>query len=144
MAVKTQSEVHPVLQLDGDETLHITQRTNGVWYYQRRIPQASQPFFNNRKTLKCSLKTTSKSEATRKARALSVNHDELFEQHYELSLSTKHNHRDSEQLSLEDKHLQQRELDKLSVTQLVQLSPLRAFTAVKLQPKPKGSQLLRD
>ncbi|MFH4617718.1 DUF6538 domain-containing protein [Vibrio furnissii] len=59
----------------------MTQRANGVWYYQRRIPLASQPFFQNKQSLKVSLKTKSIAEARVKARQLSVEHDALFAQH---------------------------------------------------------------
>ncbi|ELE2165919.1 site-specific integrase [Vibrio fluvialis] len=79
--MKRENEVHPVLHLDGDDTLHMTQRANGVWYYQRRIPLASQPFFQNKQSLKVSLKTKSIAEARVKARQLSVEHDTLFAQH---------------------------------------------------------------
>ncbi|MCG6408763.1 recombinase, partial [Vibrio fluvialis] len=59
----------------------MTQRANGVWYYQRRIPLASQPFFQNKQSLKVSPKTKSIAEARVKARQLSVEHDTLFAQH---------------------------------------------------------------
>ncbi|ELV8720478.1 site-specific integrase [Vibrio harveyi] len=83
--MKRLNGVHPVLHLDGDDTLHMTQRANGVWYYQRRIPISSQPFFKGKTTLKISLRTTSKTEAARRARELSVEHDKLFEEQRRLS-----------------------------------------------------------
>ncbi|MGR2768272.1 tyrosine-type recombinase/integrase [Photobacterium ganghwense] len=72
--------------------MHITQRTNGIWYYQRRIPLASQPFFNHKTSIKTSLRTSSKSEAIRKARQLSVEHDALFAKHSALASSDTHQH----------------------------------------------------
>lgn len=75
---KDQNEVHPVLHSDEDGALHITQRQNGNWYYQRRIPVAVQPFYKNKTSIKLSLRTGSKLEACRRARALSVQYDQEF------------------------------------------------------------------
>ncbi|SEG46636.1 site-specific integrase [Vibrio hangzhouensis] len=61
--------------------MHMTQRANGNWYYQRRIPASSQAFFNNKTSIKVSLRTKSIAEARAKARKLSVEHDTLFSQH---------------------------------------------------------------
>ncbi|WP_309245338.1 DUF6538 domain-containing protein [Vibrio mediterranei] len=73
--MKHVNEVHPVLHSDGDDTMHMTQRANGNWYYQRRIPASSQAFFNNKTSIKVSLRTKSIAEARAKARKLSVEHD---------------------------------------------------------------------
>lgn len=86
--MKSSNEVHPVLHLDGDDTLHMTQRANGTWYYQRRIPQSAQAFFNNQKSIKRSLHTKSIGEARVRARQLSVEHDALFAQYEALDSSS--------------------------------------------------------
>ncbi|HCG7973677.1 TPA: site-specific integrase [Vibrio parahaemolyticus] len=88
MPMKREIEVHPVLHMDGDDTLHMTQRANGNWYYQRRIPTHSQPFFGNKKSIKISLRTKSVAEARVRARQLSVEHDVLFAQHETLATTT--------------------------------------------------------
>jgi hypothetical protein len=68
--------------------MHMTQRANGNWYYQRRIPASSQAFFNNKTSIKVSLRTKSVAEARAKARKLSVEHDTLFSQHEEMGNNT--------------------------------------------------------
>ena len=79
MTRKFKKEVHHCSTLDGDKALHLTQR-NGVWYYQRRIPAHSQAFLNA-KTIKKSLKTKDKKEASILARSLATEHDLLFMEH---------------------------------------------------------------
>ena len=79
MTRKLKKEVHHCSTLDGDKALHLTQR-NGVWYYQRRIPAHSQSFLNA-KTIKKSLKTKDKKEASILARSLATEHDLLFMEH---------------------------------------------------------------
>lgn len=70
--------------LDGDSTLHITQR-NGVWYFQRRIPTCSQPFYKGKRQFKKSLKTKDKRTAVMAARRLSVELDTEFARHATLT-----------------------------------------------------------
>ena len=90
-------------------------RANGVWYYQRRIPQASQPFFNHKTSIKTSLRTTSKADAIRKARLLSVEHDKAFAEHRELSLCSPQQQDIQVPLELMEKHSRRQKLDELGL-----------------------------
>ncbi|GLT15519.1 site-specific integrase [Vibrio algivorus] len=66
--------------------MHITQRETGTWYFQRRIPTVSQPFYDGKKFFKRSLKTKEKSQAKLLARQLSAELDIEFSRHKTLAL----------------------------------------------------------
>lgn len=115
MTRKDTNGVHHCSTLDGDSTLYLTKR-NGVYYYQRRIPKTSQPFFK-RKQFKKSLKTRDKREAIVLARQFATEHDILFKEHETLaaqSKATEHPANRSHQIDFAEKQAQLLKLKELA------------------------------
>ncbi|WP_375752871.1 DUF6538 domain-containing protein [Vibrio sp. HN007] len=95
--------------------MYLTKR-NGVYQYQRRIPETSQPFFN-KKVFKHLLGTKDKQEAIVLARQLATEDDIRFKEHEALEAQTKalqqpENH--SYQVNLAEKQTQLLKLKELA------------------------------